>query len=187
LATVLLVACLLPHEAAGEDAGRTVSSTVARVGSAVRIDARIVAHAPLASCWTVAVDFERVAEFIPGIDSSRIVSGPGEPLRVRQVGRARAGWFSAPIDVTQEMQLDPPRRIEFRTVAGNMRHMSGQWLFDGDGSRCTIDYAALIEPAFWVPPLLGPLLLRGQVEDQLTALAAEIERRAATPDSLRQP
>lgn len=178
---------LLLQGAAGADAPRAVASTVMREGSAVRIEARIAADASLATCWAVAVDFERIAEFIPGIESSQVVSGPGEPLRVRQVGRARVAFFSAPIDVTQEMRLDAPRRIEFRSVAGNMRRMSGQWTFDGDASRCTIAYGAVIEPAFWMPPLLGPMLLRVQVEEQLAALAIEIERHATAPGTQSHP
>jgi ribosome-associated toxin RatA of RatAB toxin-antitoxin module len=179
LAPAWLAWWLLPYGAVAAAAPGLVTSTVAREGAAVRIDARIVAAAPLATCWAVAVDFERVAEFIPGVQSSRVVSAPGDPLRVRQVGRARVAFFSTTIDVTQEMQLDAPRRIAFRSVAGNMRRMSGQWEFDGDASRCTIDYRASIEPSFWIPPVLGPLLLRGRVEQQLAALVAEIERRAA--------
>lgn len=182
------IACgMLLHGTSWAEAPRVVTSTVSREGPAVRIEARIAAAAPLATCWGVAVDFEHVADFIPGIESSRVVSGPGEPLRVRQVGRARVAFFSTSIDVTQEMQLDAPRRIEFRSVAGNMRRMAGQWTFDGDASACTIDYGAVIEPDFWIPPLLGPLLLRSRVEEQLAALAVEIERRATAPGTPQRP
>jgi hypothetical protein len=36
-----------------------------------------------------------------------------------------------------------------------------------------------MQPAFWVPPLIGALLVRHQVALQLHGLKAEIDRRAA--------
>jgi ribosome-associated toxin RatA of RatAB toxin-antitoxin module len=165
---------------AAADAPHAVASDVERDGPLLRVRGNIVAAAPLATCWSTAVDFDRVAEFIPHMTSSRVVSGPGEPLLVRQLGEASAGLFSTPIDVTLHMLLEPhEHRIEFERVAGNIRQMQGDWTFAGDDMHCSIAYEARIEPAFWVPPLLGPYLLRAQVEEQLRGLAAEIERRAA--------
>lgn len=158
---------------------RAVRGSVERDGALLRVTAIATAAAPLATCWSTAVDFDRVAEFIPHMTSSRVVSAPGQPVLVRQLGKARAGIFSVPIDVTLHMTLLPPQRIGFRRVAGNVRHMQGHWTFAGDDAHCTIEYVARIEPAFWVPPLVGPRVVRAQVEEQLRGLIAEIERRAA--------
>jgi ribosome-associated toxin RatA of RatAB toxin-antitoxin module len=190
----VVAACLMLLIAisAAADALRKVTSDVEREGSRLHVTANIVAAAPLATCWATAVDFDHVADFIPHMTSSRVVSGPGEPLLVRQIGKASAGLFSTPIDVTMHMVLEPEHHIGFRSVAGNVKHMQGHWTFDGDAAHCSIEYVARIEPAFWVPPLLGPLFLRAQVEEQLRGLVTEIERRAApvyrdTPESKVSP
>lgn len=173
------LACLLllAGPVASEDAPATVTE-VTRDGSAVEVRSTIESRASRELCYSVLADFDRLAEFIPGMVSSRIVSEPGAPLRLRQVGRTSVGFIDRDIDVTLAVQVHPPGQIDFERVAGNLRQMRGRWRVDGDASACTIHYEARIEPAFWVPPLIGPLLVRQQVVRQVDGLAAEIARRA---------
>jgi hypothetical protein len=63
-------------------------------------------------------------------------------------------------------------------MAGSFDRMEGEWRVEGDTARCRIDYRADIEPGFWVPPLMGPLIMRSQVARQIEGLEAEIARRA---------
>lgn len=158
--------------AAGADAD------VGRRGSIFEIRATIEASASIDLCYAVLTDFDRLADFVPGMVSSRIVSPPGEPLRLRQVGRTQLALSDYTFDVTLAVELDAPREITFRSVAGNLQTMQGRWLVAGDAAHCTIDYQADIEPGFWVPPLIGPLLMRSQVARQVEGLESEIARRA---------
>jgi hypothetical protein len=150
---------------------------VERSASRLKVQATIAAEAPAALCYTVIADFDRLADFIPALRSSRIVSEPGQPQLLRQVGEATLGLSMYAIDVTLALETDPPRRITFTRVAGNLAVMDGRWLVSGDSARCLVDYRADLVPQFWVPPLLGPLLVKRQVQMQLQALKAEIERR----------
>jgi ribosome-associated toxin RatA of RatAB toxin-antitoxin module len=151
---------------------------VARSGSSFQIRATIESDASIGLCYAVLADFDRLSDFIPGMESSRLVSPPGEPLRLRQVGRTKLAFAEYTFDVTLAVAVDPPYAITFRRVAGNLKRMDGGWRLAGDGSRCRIDYRADIEPGLWVPPLIGPLLMRSQVVRQIEGLESEIERRA---------
>lgn len=175
---LLLVLALVAGPA---HAGELTRTDVARDGSAVQVRSTIEAPAAAELCYAVLVDFDRLAEFIPGMQSSRVVSAPGEPLLLRQVGSTTAGLSSFTFDVTLAVTLEPPHRITFRRVAGNLEQMAGSWQVSGDAAHCVIDYEAVLEPSFWVPPLVGPLLVRHKVEQQVDGLAAEIVRRAAQP------
>lgn len=150
---------------------------VDRMGSRLQVSAAIAVRSPAALCYDVIADFNRLADFIPALRSSRIVSEPGEPLLLRQVGQTTLGLSIYAIDVTLALEADPPRRIKFTRVAGNLSVMDGRWLVSGDEASCVIDYRADLEPRFWVPPLLGPLLMRRQIQTQLEALEVEIIRR----------
>jgi hypothetical protein len=110
--------------------------------------------------------------------ASRIISAPGAPIRLHQVGVASAGFFKVTIDVTLDVKEAPPNRLQFERVAGNMDQMRGSWNITGDATRCEIQYDADLEPAFWVPPLIGPRLMRRQVDEQMHGVLAEIERRS---------
>jgi ribosome-associated toxin RatA of RatAB toxin-antitoxin module len=153
-------------------------TNVARSGSSFQVRATIDADASAELCYAVLADFDRLSDFIPGMQSSRIVSPPGEPLLLRQVGRTKVAISEYTFDVTLAVAVDPPREITFRRVAGNFRRMDGGWRVSGDMARCRIDYRADIEPGFWVPPLVGPLIMRSQVARQIEGLESEIARRA---------
>ncbi|MGI9246947.1 MAG: SRPBCC family protein, partial [Steroidobacteraceae bacterium] len=129
--------------------------------------------------YAVLADFDHIDEFIPGMKSSEVLSAPDAPIRLRQVGDAGIGPFHTAIDVTLAVTTDAPTRIDFARVAGNLEQMNGSWIVAGDHARCGIAYRALIEPRFWVPPLIGPRLMRTQVEQQMQGLLQEIRRRAA--------
>ena len=161
--------------------GAVTHTDVARQGAVVHVRSSIEAPAAVELCYAVLVDFDRLAEFIPGMASSRIVSAPGEPLLLRQVGSTTAGLSNFTFDVTLAVTLEPPHRITFRRVAGNLEQMAGSWQVSGDAAHCVVHYEAVIEPSFWVPPLIGPLLVRHRVEQQIDGLAAEIVHRAAQP------
>lgn len=169
----LLLALALPARAAGP-----IALQVERDGTRLRVSATVDATAPAELCYAVIADFDRLAEFIPELQSSRIVSGPGQPLLLRQVGETRLGFSRYAVDVTLALTVEPPRRIDFRRIEGNLAHMEGHWLVRGDARRCAIDYQAALQPSFWVPPVLGPVIVRRQVERQLEGLLAEIVRRA---------
>lgn len=162
----------------GAGVATAADTDVGRTGSSVQVRATVDADASVELCYAVLTDFDRLADFIPGMQSSRIVSPPGEPLLLRQVGRTKVAFSEYTFDVTLAVTVDPPREITFRRVAGNLERMDGGWRIAGDTARCRIDYRADIEPGFWVPPLVGPLIMRSQVARQLEGLEAEIARRA---------
>ena len=177
----LLLAAALPARAAGP-----IALQVERAGAELQVRATVEAQAPAELCYSVIADFDRLAEFIPDLQSSRIVSSAGQPLRLRQVGETRLGLSKYAVDVTLALTVDPPRRIDFRRVDGNLVLMEGSWQVGGDARRCTVDYHADLQPSFWIPPLVGPLIVRRQVERQLAGLLAEIERRARSAAAPRQ-
>jgi ribosome-associated toxin RatA of RatAB toxin-antitoxin module len=177
-ATVLAV--LLPYAtAASTPPAGALETKVTRAGRLLHVEATLGADAPSTTCYEVLADFDRLETFVPGLVSSDVVSEPGQPIVLRQVGEASAGPFHYTLDVTLAVQEYPPLRIEFERTDGNLRQMKGSWTVAGDATRCDITYRADVEPAFWVPPLVGPVLMRRRVEKQFEGVLAEIHRRAA--------
>ena len=173
------LAMLLPLMTAAADATAPGQTRVTPKGSIMEIRSTLEASASRELCYGVLADFDRLAEFIPGMQSSTIVSRPGESLLLRQIGRASAAFLDYDFDVTLAVTVNPPLRITFSRVAGNLEQMDGAWNIRGDERHCRIEYRADIKPAYWVPPVIGPVLMRRQVERQIDGLLAEIRRRAA--------
>lgn len=172
---VLCLALVAPAVGAAEP----IETRVERNGTVLQVSSTGTATAPLAACYATLADLDHLADFVPGLKSSRVVSPPGAPIELHQVGEARAGPFGVTLDVTLAVHLDPPHHISFHRLAGNLQQMTGSWTVSGDESRCRIEYRATMEPDFWVPPLIGPMLMRKQVNAQVAGVLAEISRRAS--------
>jgi ribosome-associated toxin RatA of RatAB toxin-antitoxin module len=174
-AAVAAVAAVPVHGA--ED----VAVEAVRQGEAVEIHARAVIAAPIGLVWQVITDYERLPGFIPGLSKSAIRDRRGNRLFLEQSGEARFLFFSFPIEVTLEVTESPPQSVSSRAVGGNVRRMTGRYELSDEGpQRVLLRYSGLIEPDFRLPPLVGVAALRSTVEEQFTAMVAEIERRAAS-------
>lgn len=124
-------------------------------------------------------DYDRLSEFVPDLIESRLVSAPGAPRLLEQRGRTRIAMFSAELSVTLRVDEYPIERLEFEAVGGNVREMRGRWLIGSLGEGTRLEYAISLIPSFWVPPSVGPALVRRHVDSQLKGVEAEIMRRAA--------
>ena len=183
VATGLLAALLSIGAAAGPPSDGILETKVTRKGRVLQVRAALAAQAPATLCYSVLADFDHLEQFVPGLVSSEVISAPGEPIVLHQVGKASAGPFDYTLDVTLAVREAPPRTIEFDRVAGNLRQMKGSWTVAGDVAHCNVTYLADIETAFWVPPLVGPVLMRKRVQMQFEGVLQEIQRRLPPRDS----
>jgi carbon monoxide dehydrogenase subunit G len=167
----------LTFVAASPVSGETLIN-VERVGEAIKITATTsVAVAPHLA-WKVLTDYDRLADFVPDMHSSRVVSGPGGPLKVEQKGETDFLGWSFPIEVVLELQEDPERVIAFKSVSGNVRSMEGVWRVVESDDGVTVQYSATMETGFWIPPLIGPAMIENDVRRKVDAVAREMTRRA---------
>jgi hypothetical protein len=122
-------------------------------------------------------DYEHLASFIPDMQLSRVISLSGEPLRVRQEGATQVFGYNFPINVTFEIDTDPPHKVQFHSVAGNVRDMEGHYQLDTLGDTTHLHYETRFHPDFWVPALIGPTVMHSEINRQFEGLEAEILRR----------
>ena len=141
----------------------------------VRVSVPLTVDATTA--WGVLTDYNRLAEFVPDMQSSRVVSAPGEPTLLEQRGEAGLLFFRVAVNVVLEIRELPFERIAFRALSGNMKWMQGQWTLRREGAKLVLGYEAELEPDFWVPPLLGEMVMRTNVEKQVAGVVKEMERR----------
>jgi hypothetical protein len=151
----------------------------------VRAEADIDADA--ATAWQVLTDYNRLAEFVPDMRVSRIISAPGQPLLLEQSGEAGFLIFRFSIDVVLEVEETQQSRLGFRARRGNMRHMQGEWRIEHNAQGIRLLYTAEMEPAFWVPPVIGPALLRRDIASHFDAVVREIRRRRSAAITTQIP
>ena len=148
-----------------------------RQGDMLEVEASAEFAADVRQTWRVLTDYDRLADFIPGMHVSRILRRDGNGLLLEQKGEARLLFFSYPIEVKLAVDEFPYERITSRAVAGNFKEMRGHYHIEAAEGRITLRYRGRLTPDFFVPPLIGTIVLRKNVERQFGALVDEILRR----------
>ena len=168
---VLIGLCVSFPAAADARVKVTVEATV------IHIAAEVETSVDRATAWAVLTDYDHWAEFVPGLTLSRVISRPGEPLRVEQ--RGAVPWLpNFPLVVVSEVQETPPKSIRFQRIVGNVRALQGDWHIVGR-TPVRLDYRAIVEPGFPVPPQVTVEFFRQDTRLRLEGLAKEMARRAA--------
>lgn len=149
--------------------------------SGIRVEAIQTVNADVQTVWQTLTDYNRLAAFIPDMVSSRIVSPPGAPKRVEQIADAGLFAFVMPDHVVMLMEETPMSHIRFRSVAGKVAAMNGEWRIQGEKAPVTLIYRAHIVPSTPVPPLVTSYFIEDEVKTRFTALGREAERRMRPP------
>ncbi len=134
--------------------------------------------------WPVVLDYDGLARFMPGVDSSRVVSQTGDSVRVHQVASARF-LFRKTYRFDLVFNREDSSTVRFHAVAGDFREFTGTWEVQPVSRHripgSTIRYSAVFQLSLPVPRSLWMPLIRRRAQRMLPALAAEIERRDPAP------
>jgi ribosome-associated toxin RatA of RatAB toxin-antitoxin module len=171
---LLLLACAGAARAADD-----VSVEATRRDEALEVVCRAMLDAPLELVWQTLTDYGRLAEFIPGMRRSRVVERRGAAAVVEQSGEARFLFMTFPIEVTLVSTERPPYAIEVSVLKGNLKRLDGTYRIEPQGGgRMLLTWTGIVE-ALSMPPLLGEMVMRSNIEDQFRGMVREIERRDA--------
>ena len=157
-----------------------ISVETKRRDEALEVLCRASLEAPLELIWQTLTDYNRLAEFIPGMRKSRVMETRGTAVIVEQLGEASFLFFSFPIEVTLATTERPPHLIEVSMLKGNLKRFEGAYRIEPQaGGRSLLHWSGIIEPEASMPPLIGELLMRASIEDQFRGMVREIRRRDA--------
>ena len=138
--------------------------------------------------FAVLSDYDRLAEFIPGVVISRIVARDGVSVQVDQELEESVLFFQQRLKVRMEITEAAPRQMTLKALSGSFRSYEGQYRLlavasDNAKARTRILYRAKFEPDFELPRMMGPYVVKRSLEKNHRALVREIERRAGTETS----
>ena len=161
-----------------------ISVHATRNGGVLEVVAVAEFEGNVARTWQVLTDYGRMAEYVPSLETSRVISREGNNVVMEQKGEARMLFFSYPINVRLAVTEHPYERVESRAIAGNFREMQGVYALETREGRIKLRYTGRLVPDFFIPPLIGTFALRRHVEETFRAMVEEIERqhKAVTRD-----
>ncbi|WP_229210625.1 SRPBCC family protein [Duganella sp. CF517] len=147
------------------------------------VDATATVAAPLPKVWRVLTGYERMSEFVPDLESCKVLSRNGNEVIIEQFGVARFLFMSKAIHLIVRATEQPMSSIEISLISGDMKHYESKWelvpMPETGGTR--IVYSGKLLPNFYVPGILGSNMIRSDIEHMMSAVVARIERRDDGP------
>ncbi|KAJ1397997.1 START-like domain superfamily, partial [Sesbania bispinosa] len=132
-----------------------------------RIQSSISIDAPLDAIWSILTDYEKLADYIPGLAVSQLLQKGDNYARLLQIGEQNLAFgikFNAKgiVDCFEkELETLPSgikREIEFKMIEGDFRLFEGKWsiLQSCEESQArvvntTLTYIVDVKPKRWLP------------------------------------
>jgi len=160
-------------------AAEAIETRIERQGEYITVNASALMRVDARIAWEVLSDYDHLAQFIPDMKSSRVVSRSGDRVVVEQKGEFGFFFYRQPVDVTLEVLEQPLHRIVARRIAGNIRDLETRYELGTSDAGVRFDYSGRFIPGFSLPPLIGMPIVRRIVERRFRAMVEEIVRRDA--------
>lgn len=180
LLLLLLFAFSLPAFAAVDKA---LEVTVKRVdgeddGKVYQITASGTVQAAPAAVWKILTDYERMHEFVPDMQASRVLARVGGKVIVEQFGTAHLLFIRRDIHLIVQVTETPTSVIDIALVTGDMKVYHCRWELvavpETGGTR--VLYTGTLAPKFYVPGMLGANFIRSDIERMMSAVLTRLDR-----------
>lgn len=147
--------------------------------------------APLQEVFDTLIDYDQLARISETIKESHYLdpAEDGQQLVFTRLGACML-FFCRTVEKVERLELDAPGYIVTTAIPerSNVRFSRSEWSLAAEergGTR--VVFQLEFEPGFWVPPIIGPLLIKQLLIKDGASAVQEIEamakRRATTPDS----
>ncbi len=163
-------------------AAGVVDLRVERHGDRYRLAMRMNLEMPARELRAIITDYAHLARLNPAIVESKVLARKDGVTRVRTVVRGCIAFFCFDVHQVQDVRARADGEIVAVTVPAlsDFRYGLARWRIVPRGAHaCRLDLEAVIVPSFWVPPIIGPWLIRHKMRDEALRTAATLERLAS--------
>ena len=138
---------------------------------------QVVIHALPQACFDVLLEYETFPEWQSAVKWVEVVSRDSQ-------GRGREGHFEIDTKVKTiryelEYSYEPPHRIAWNYLGGDIKDVDGEYIFEdrGDGSTLAT-YSLALDPGVWLPERLARAINRHVMRASVEELRERVEARA---------
>ncbi|HQU17279.1 MAG TPA: SRPBCC family protein [Gammaproteobacteria bacterium] len=128
-------------------------------------------------------DYAHLRRLNPAILESQVLARSGNITRVRTLVRGCIAFFCFTVKQVQDVEQRPDGEIVARTIPAlsDFRYGLAHWRVVPDGRQASRLYFDVdVVPSFWVPPLIGPWIIRYKMRQEALQTAANLERMEGT-------
>ncbi len=162
-------------------AGEVLHSRVDYEDGHYLLDMAMRIDAPLPRVREVLTDYANIAAINPTVVESTVLAHAPPNYRVRVVTEGCVWFFCKTL--TQIQQVTELASgyivIVLDTREGDFTYGRILWHIQADEDRTRVSFSGDLVPDFWVPPLIGPWLLSGVLEEETRKTVEGLERLAS--------
>jgi hypothetical protein len=173
---VVLLGCAPPAGAA-----RIALTEVTQVDNRYEVTFDVRLAAPADRLQHYLTDYANYASYFDSVAESTVLSGePGGLQRVRLRLRSCVLFFCRTVTFVKEVaeQADGEILARIDPSASDFREATETWRITPAGNETRLQYRAELVPDFFVPPLIGPWLLKHKIRSALVSGAEKLEALA---------
>lgn len=140
------------------------------------VRAAVLIHADPQAIWKVMTDCRQALTFVPGLRECRRVDGAPDGRWENIEQEVRYAWYLPTVRYVARADYDPPHRIDFHRISGDLKEERGTWLLSTTSDGATlVEYQMVIDPGFWIPQALVTRSLRKDLPAALQGLRQRVQ------------
>ena len=162
-------------------AGQPIDVQVDKRGDIVVVDVQVRTSIEPHLAWAVLTDYEHMPRYVTAVKSSTVRHTGPHSLEVDQVVETRVAFMDIKVSSVRNVELTPPREVRSNLLRGDFKRYEFVTRVEPQaGGGTLITHHGEYVPNAWLPPMIGPAVIRQQTEQQYRELIAEMERRAGS-------
>ncbi len=138
-------------------------------------------EAPREAIFEVLTDYERFGRISSTYKDYGFMepAADGTPI-IHTTMQGCVLFFCVTMRRVERMEVDQPSSIRTHTLPEQSNFSLGisEWTLEPEGGGTAMTYRLTVEPDFWIPPLIGPWVLKQRLQSGGTGAVNRIERLA---------
>lgn len=159
---------------------------VKEAGNRYVFNMHFISNAPASRVIELITDYDHLSQLNPLIKSSQLLPSPAKNVdRVELITEGCMLFFCKKIRRVEDVMIQQDMAISSVIVPALSDFKSGetQWIFTAQDQSTLVNFQASMVPDFWLPPFVGPYMLKKQLHKQLRHTANKINTLLAANGS----
>jgi hypothetical protein len=160
---------------------------VTRDGNRYRVELEVRLTTPAAASYTVFADPNNLPKINPSVLRIKVFEHPTpQQARLYTEVHVCAAFYCKTLRQVQQMHyisLTDGGEMQADVIPeeSDFHYGTAAWSFHAAGAATQLHFRAELEPAFWIPPLIGPWLVERSLREEAQRTSSGIEALAAAP------
>ncbi len=178
-AAVTVAGLLLAVHAPASTAGEVEHAAVEQEDGRYSLDLVMLIDSEPAAVYALVTDYAGLARISKTIIESEVITAADvDGIRRRLVTHTCVWFFCFEATMVEDVRETDDRTILTTIVPtlSDYRYGTSRWQVNAAGAGTRIHFTTTLEPDFWVPPLIGPWLMKQKMRAEAERTVLTIER-----------